>query len=110
MTINKKIKVAILADIYIQALLNTPLGRGGRQLSTWLPQLAQALSRETDLEITWVILTKDVKGMRRTHLLGQVFYEIPKGSLTLDIISGHFFARRKLQSILDQIKPDIIHA
>jgi glycosyltransferase involved in cell wall biosynthesis len=106
----KKIKVAILADISIQALLSTPLGRGGRQLSTWLPQLAQALSQETDLEIKWIVLTKEVKEHRITHLLGQVFYEIPKGSLTLDIITGHFFARRKLQSILDQIKPDIIHA
>jgi glycosyltransferase involved in cell wall biosynthesis len=105
----ERIKVAILADISIQALLNTPLGRGGRQLSTWLPQLAQALSRETDLEITWIILTKEVKERRVTLLLGQVFYEIPKGSLTLDIITGHFFARSKLQSILDQIKPDIIH-
>jgi glycosyltransferase involved in cell wall biosynthesis len=105
----KKIKIAILADITIQALLNTPLGRGGRQQSTWLPQLAQGLSRETDHEITWIILTKEVKERRVTHLLGQVFYEIPKGSLTLDIITGHFFARRKLQSILDQINPDIIH-
>jgi len=105
----KKIKIAILADISIQALLNTPLGRGGRQHSTWLPQLAQALSRETDLEIIWIILTKEVKESRITRLIGQVFYEIPKGSLTLDIITGHFFARRKLQSILDQIKPDIIH-
>jgi glycosyltransferase involved in cell wall biosynthesis len=105
----KKIKIAILADISLEALCKTPLGRGGQQLSTWLPQLAQALSRETDLEITWIILTKDVKKHRITHLLGQVFYEIPKGSLTLDIITGHFFARRKLQSILDQIKPDIIH-
>lgn len=103
------IRVAILADMPIKALEAGVTGRGGGDAATWLPQLAQEFSKQTDLAISWVILTKSVRKPRISTLLGQTFYEIPKGMMTVDILTGHWSAREKLKRVLDVIRPDVIH-
>jgi glycosyltransferase involved in cell wall biosynthesis len=103
------IRIAILADMPVNALEAGVTGRGGGDAATWLPQLAQEFSKQTDLAISWVILTKSVKEPRTSTLLGQTFYEIPKGMMTVDILTGHLSAREKLKRVLDVIRPDVIH-
>jgi len=103
------IRVAILADMPVKALEAGVTGRGGGDAATWLPQLAHEFSKQTDLAISWVILTKSVKEPRTSTLLGQTFYEIPKGMMTVDILTGHWSARKKLKRVLDVIHPDVIH-
>jgi glycosyltransferase involved in cell wall biosynthesis len=103
------IRVAILADMPVKALEAGVSGRGGGDAATWLPQLAQEFSKQADLAISWVILTKSVRKPRTSTLLGQTFYEIPKGMMTVDILTGHWFARKKLKRALDVIHPDVIH-
>jgi glycosyltransferase involved in cell wall biosynthesis len=103
------IRVAILADMPVKALESRASGRGGGDAATWLPQLAQAFAKEVDLEIHWIVLTKQVTEVTSSNILGQKFYQIPKGAMTLDILTGHVFARRKLNRVLKTICPDVIH-
>ena len=103
------IRVAILADMPVKALEDGASGRGGGDAATWLPQLAQAYAKEADLEIHWLVLTKQVTEVTSSKILGQKFYQIPKGAMTLDIMTGHVIARRKLNRVLKTIRPDIIH-
>jgi glycosyltransferase involved in cell wall biosynthesis len=102
-------RVAILADLPVRALEAGVTGRGGGDAATWLPQLAQEFSKQTDFAISWVILTKSVKKPRISTFFGQTFYEIPKGIMTVDILTRHCSARGKLKKVLDVIRPDLIH-
>ena len=102
-------RIAILADMPLQALEEGAAGRGGGHAATWLPQLAHAFSRERDLEIFWLTLTGEVSETTVTHLLGQTFYRIPKTSMTVDVLTGYALARGKLLKVLEVIRPDIVH-
>jgi len=102
-------RIAILADMPLQALEGGAAGRGGGHAATWLPQLAHAFSRERDLEIFWLTLTGEVSETTVTHLLGQTFYRIPKTSMTVDVLTGYALARGKLLKVLEVIRPDIVH-
>lgn len=102
--------IAILASIPRHCVGGEALGRGGGQLATWLSQLAEKLVEEKDLQISWLTLDDAVSRTEIDETISQKFYRIPKGKMTLDIISGHFFARRKLLAALETIQPDIIHA
>jgi len=93
----------------LQALQDGAAGRGGGHAATWLPQLAQALSKDTDLEIFWLTLRGEVSKTTEVRLLGQTFYRIPKSSMTVDVLTGYVFARRRLLNILKEIRPDIVH-
>jgi len=104
-----KPRIAILADMPIAALQDGAAGRGGGHAATWLPQLAHALSRESDLEIFWLTLTREVKETTVMHLLRQTFYRIPKTPMTVDVLTGYVFARWKLLKALKEIRPQIVH-
>ena len=102
-------RIAILADMPLQALEEGAAGRGGGHAATWLPQLAHAFSREMDLEIFWLTLTGEVSETTETHLLGQTFYRITKTSMTVDVLTGYALARGKLLKVLEVIRPNIVH-
>ena len=103
------IRVAILADMPVGALEQGALGRGGGHAATWLPQLAHAYSSESDLEIHWVILSSRLNAPRTTRLLNQVFHEIPRCSMTVDVLCAYALSRRRLISVLESLSPDVIH-
>ena len=102
-------RVAILADFPVDTLHGVPQGRAAGHGATWLPQLAQEFSNRSDLEISWIVMSKHLKKTKISKFFGQAFYEIPKGFMTLDIILRHRIAKIKLQKIIDLITPDVIH-
>lgn len=102
-------KIAILAESPLKALLNGANGRisGG---ATWLPQLAICLSEERLFEITWISINRESESTTSTPYRGINFVSIPLKNLTLDAATGHFFSRQKLLKIINQTRPDIVHA
>ena len=101
--------MTILADLPVDALHGTAQGRGAGQAATWLSQLAQAFTKEKDLEIHWIVLRNDVVGDRTEQIAGQFIHVLRRKSLTFDMVTGHCFSRYKMLKKIHEISPDVIH-
>jgi glycosyltransferase involved in cell wall biosynthesis len=105
----RAIRVAILADLPVDALRGSAQGRGAGHAATWLSQLADAFTHEEDLEIHWIVLRNDVEDDRTEEIGGQFIHVLRRRSMTIDMLSGHRFARSKMLRRLKDISPDLIH-
>ena len=106
----KSIRVAILADIPVEAVTGEALGRGGGQASTWLPQLAGAFEdTHPDLDITWIRI-KPKSGNRDDRRIGrQRYITLPGISSRIDFWLRNQPSRLQLGKVLSELKPDLIH-
>lgn len=93
----------------LAALEEESRGRGGGHAATWLPQLASAFSTEQDFEIHWLILSPRVKELKVSSHLAQTFYEIPKLPMTIEVLTGYLTSSRRLLTVINRIRPDIVH-
>lgn len=107
---SRPIRIAILADSPLPALINGAQGRGAGQGATWLPPLAQAFESYKDLEITWVALDQSTAARADMHIAGQRFLIRPHLRATHDILTGYRVARWHLQKLLRALQPDVVHA
>jgi glycosyltransferase involved in cell wall biosynthesis len=102
-------KITILAESPLKALIDGANGRLKTQ-STWLPQLASILAENRLIKITWISLDRETESTISTYYRGIDFVSIPFNNLTLDAATGHFFSRKKLLKIINENRPDIVHA
>jgi len=103
-------KIAILAEFPLSALEGGALGRGGGQGCTWLPQLALAFQKHTDLEIHWIVLDRTIYRTRVVESLGQYFHRVPAVKFSLDLALNYWPARLALRREIQRIAPAVVHA
>jgi len=103
-------KIAILAEFPLSALEGGAVGRGGGQGCTWLPQLAIAFEKHTDLEIHWVILDRTTRRTQVVQAMGQYFHCVPAVPISVDLALQYLPARWVLGREIRRIKPDVVHA
>lgn len=105
------IHVAILADIPVEAVAGKAAGRGGGHASTWLPQLADAFeTSHPDLKITWVRIRQKSRLSEDVKIGRQRFITLPGTISRVDFLLGNYPSRSLLRSVLNDLKPDLIHA
>jgi len=109
MNLEGAIRVTILADLPVDALHGAAQGRGAGHAATWLSQLAEAFTKEKDLEIHWIVLRNDVAGDSTEQIAGQFVHVLRRRSLTVDMVTAHLFSRYKMLRKIREINPDIIH-
>lgn len=103
-------KIAILANYPTSALNSGSLGRGGGQVCTWLPQLAEAFQHHDDLDIHWIIYDKNISQSKTITSLGQRFHCVPAPKFSIDLALNYHPARYFLGRMIRKINPDIVHA
>ena len=103
-------RIAILADMPWNAVSGIANGRGAGQQATWLPQLADAFAKVTDLEFIWITLDPAALHMECIQQSGQWFIRLPTCKMTFDILAGQRISGMKLERIVRVVDPDLIHA
>lgn len=107
----KPIRVAILADIPVEALAGRAAGRGGGHASTWLPQLADAFEHShAELDITWIRIRAKSRIGQDVRIGRQRYLSLCGISSRIDFYLRNTHSRLILRRALRQIRPDIIHA
>jgi glycosyltransferase involved in cell wall biosynthesis len=104
-------KVAIFADIAVDALAGNASGRGGGHAATWLPQLADSFEAiDHGHEITW-IRTRIRKGTDQDIRIGRQRY-ITLGGFNprIDFYLANRLAVRRFRHVLRELRPDLVHA
>jgi glycosyltransferase involved in cell wall biosynthesis len=104
-------KIAIFADIAVEALAGQAAGRGGGHAATWLPQLADRFEEiDHEHEIIW-IRTKARKGRDEDIKIGkQRFITLCGFNPRIDFYLANCWAARRFRAVLSQLKPDLVHA
>jgi glycosyltransferase involved in cell wall biosynthesis len=102
-------KIAILAAFPLHSLKSfgerfRPKGH----YATWLPQIAEAWSGQTEMEIHWVVMSELVQERKDVREWGQKFHVLPTSQ------SGRattFFRadRKAIHALLDEIQVDLVH-
>jgi glycosyltransferase involved in cell wall biosynthesis len=102
------LRIAVLADPIHGTLEGA--GRGDGLAATWLPQFASALMESFGVEVHWISLVKGTSEVVRKKIGGHTFLEVPGPPITLDLPLGHPVAKRRLLSVLSEIRPHVVHA
>ncbi|MBK1827811.1 glycosyltransferase family 4 protein [Haloferula rosea] len=104
-------KVAIFADIAVDALAGQASGRGGGHAATWLPQLADRFEAlEHPFEITW-IRTKARRGSDEDVRIGrQRFITLAGFNARIDFLMANLWAAKRFRRVIAELEPDLVHA
>jgi glycosyltransferase involved in cell wall biosynthesis len=103
-------RIALLADFPVHKL---PVfeGRQAGHHATWLPPLARELeSRASDLDLHWITCTKEVESHTTLKAWNQTFHLLPRYKLSIEILTGFMRERSLIARVLQEIRPDIVHA
>lgn len=103
------VKVAILSDSPLPALIEGAQGRGAGQGATWLPPLAQAFAGHRDLAITWLSLGGPATVRADVEMLNQRFVVLPHLKASHDSLLNYLPARLRLRRVLRDLQPDVVH-
>lgn len=102
-------RVALLADFPIHVLPGFEHHAVGHH-ATWLPPLAQAMAPLTDdHSFHWITCTKHVSKPTRLTFQHQTFHLLPRGKLSIEILSGFQRERRLIHRAIQEIQPDLVH-
>lgn len=101
--------IVILGHYPVSELLNEGKVAQSGSHPTWLCQFADSLAGHTkEFEIHWIVMHKG-EASEVTHL-GQTFHCLKRWKHTFQLVTGYYFERKKIQKIIDAIKPDVVHA
>jgi glycosyltransferase involved in cell wall biosynthesis len=101
-------RVVLAADFPVHHLPGMEGGATGHH-ATWLPPLAEEFSRATGFDFHWIICTKQVSAHREIPFLNQTFHLIPRGKLSLEILTRFHRERRLIAGLAAKLKPDLFH-
>lgn len=100
--------IAILASLQpFEADPSFPRPTG--HYAVWLSSLFHALQKQTEYEIHWVTLSKDINKTKVIQSHNQTVHILPRGSRTVGLYTFYFRERALITKELKQINPDLIH-
>lgn len=102
-------RICLLAPFPLHRLPGFP-GRTAPCRATWLPPLAKALEEQDDFDIHWITCSKEVTAAGSLHAWNQTFHWIPRGKLSVAILTRFHSEVVRIHRLLVRLKPDLVHA
>lgn len=101
-------RVVLAADFPVYRLPSMEGIAPGHQ-ATWLPPIAEEFSQISDFDFHWLICTKEVSHYREIHFLNQTFHLIPRGKLSVEILTRFAKERFQIGRLAAKLKPHFFH-
>jgi glycosyltransferase involved in cell wall biosynthesis len=109
-TVERSRRVLVLADVPIWTLPGLERFARTGPYATWLKSLVPEFEGAGGLELHWVVFSKEVDHPFTHRVWGQSFHVLPRWKKLLSMVSGYHFEVRRIQSVCDEVEPDLIHA
>lgn len=106
---NRKPIIVMLGDIPIW-LFRKDVPAPSGHYAVWLSALSEALQDVSAYEIHWISFCKGVKQLSEFEHNHQFFHVLPAGSLELAARTHYVWDRWRVNRLLKELKPDIVHA
>lgn len=101
-------RVVLAADFPVYRLPSMEGIAPGHQ-ATWLPPIAEEFSQISDFDFHWLICTKEVSHYREIHFLNQTFHLIPRGKLSVEILTRFARERLLIGRLAAKLRPRLFH-
>jgi len=101
-------RVVLAADFPVHCLPgfeDSPVGHH----ATWLDPLARELASTPDLDLHWITCTKEVRSYQEVQHLDQTFHLLPRGRLSLEMLTRFRGERHQIATLTRRIAPDLFH-
>lgn len=101
-------RVVLAADFPVHCLPgfeDSPVGHH----ATWLDPLARELANKPDLDLHWITCTKEVRSYQEIQHLGQTFHLLPRGRLSLEMLTRFRGERHQIATLTRRLRPDLFH-
>jgi glycosyltransferase involved in cell wall biosynthesis len=103
-------RIAILSDFPVHLLPGFEDRKHGYH-ATWLPPLAHELAHHpSGYDFHWITCTKEVSQPTTVRAWNQTFHLLPRWKLSVEMLTGFRRERRLISRLLDDLKPDFVHA
>ena len=104
-------RVAILANVPVWTLPGLEHLRHTRHYATWLEPLIPAFEKVSpDLDLHWITLCKETPVEIEHKAYGQTFHILPRGRMSISMVTGYFAEIRRIHALLHKLNPDVLHA
>jgi glycosyltransferase involved in cell wall biosynthesis len=107
----KPIKVVFVA-YYPVTLLKNIIKINGNNIShtaSWVVTLAEALSKNADVEL-YIVSESDNINFDQNSFINGIHFSFVKSPKTLNLATLYYFNKRRLIKIIKSLNPDIVHA
>ncbi len=101
-------RVVLAADFPVHGLPGFCGGSAGHH-ATWLTPLAQQLSVVPGFDLHWITCTKLVSEYREIRHLNQTFHLLPRGKLSIEILTRFRRERRLIAGLAGKLQPALFH-
>jgi glycosyltransferase involved in cell wall biosynthesis len=101
-------RVVLAADFPVHCLPgfeDRPVGHH----ATWLDPLSRELADHPDFDIHWITFTKETRSRREIRHLGQTFHLLPRGRLSVEILTRFRGERKQIAALSRRLQPDLFH-
>lgn len=104
-------KIAIVSNLPIwEASIPYVRPESAGHYSVWLSAVCNALERQKDYEVHWLILDKKIKTEKVVETRGQIFHILPKARLMIGLCTGYAYDSWTILRTLKKIQPDLVHS
>lgn len=106
----QRMRVLILANLPIWKFpgLSHYSADGGN--STWLESLFPYFGKQSELDVHWLVMSKDITKPEKLTLEGQTIHLLPRWKKSFSMISRYKLEIRRIRIAVKQINPDVLHA
>ena len=101
-------RVVLAADFPVHCLPgfeDRPVGHH----ATWLGPLSGELTSKPDLDLHWITCTKETRAYREIHHLGQTFHLLPRGRLSVEMLTRFRGERKQIAALTRRLQPELFH-
>lgn len=105
----QRLRVCLLAPFPVALLPGFGNGISTGHYATWLPPLAKELENAPELDIHWLVCTKEVSRPLEVTAWNQTFHLLPRWKLSAAILTGYWHERRQIAGLLRSLKPALVH-
>ena len=107
--VTRVMRIAIIAQFPIDVLDGVMAGRGAGPAATWLPQLAMAWEKQSELDIHWVVLGRGAGSREPISKWGQTFHVVSSPGISVSLLLGRWPQRLRYGRLLAELRPDLVH-
>ena len=101
-------RVVLAADFPVNSLPGFGSVPAGHH-ATWLTPLAQELSAVPGFDFHWITCTKLVSEYREIRHLNQTFHLLPRGKLSVEMLTRFHRERRLISALAAKLQPALFH-
>ena len=107
---DKKIKVAVLANVPVWTLPGLEHLKEPGHYATWLEPLIPEFEKHIEVDMHWITMSKQINEPLEYQVYGQTFHILPRGKKSISMATAYIVEIRAIRRVIKKLAPEVLHA